>query len=54
MGKTRLDVFLTEQGYFSSRERAKAAVMAGEIKVNGVIVDKAGTGVTEDVTIRCV
>ncbi len=52
MGKTRLDVFLTEQGYFSSRERAKAAVMAGEIKVNGVVVDKAGTGVTEDVTIE--
>jgi predicted rRNA methylase YqxC with S4 and FtsJ domains len=27
--KERLDVLLVEQGYFESREKAKAAIMAG-------------------------
>ena len=27
--KERLDILLVEQGYFESREKAKAAIMAG-------------------------
>lgn len=34
---------LVEKGLFSSREKAKAAIMAGIVYVNGDRVDKAGT-----------
>jgi len=49
--KTRLDVLLTEQGYFATREKAKAAVMAGLVFVDGQLCDKAGTGISEKSTI---
>lgn len=45
MGKVRLDVFLHERGYYPSREKARAAIMAGEVYVEGRRIDKAGTGV---------
>ena len=41
--KERLDVLLTERGFFESREKAKAAVMAGLVFVKDRRVDKAGT-----------
>ena len=41
--KKRLDVLLVEQGYASSREKAKAMIMAGQVFVNGQREDKAGT-----------
>ncbi|MFW9799052.1 MAG: S4 domain-containing protein [Candidatus Thorarchaeota archaeon] len=31
----RLDIWLVEQGYFSSRQTAKRAIRAGHVKVNG-------------------
>lgn len=40
--KLRLDILLVEKGIFSSRERARASVMSGEIFVDGVRVDKCG------------
>ncbi|WP_274365333.1 TlyA family RNA methyltransferase [Paenibacillus thermotolerans] len=40
--KERLDVLLVEQGFFESREKAKAAVMAGLVLVNGERMEKAG------------
>jgi len=43
--KQRLDVLLHENGYFESRERAKAAIMAGQVQVNGEKADKPGTSV---------
>lgn len=49
--KQRLDIILVERGFFSSRERAKAAVMAGEVSVNGVREDKAGTLINSDAQI---
>lgn len=49
--KQRLDIILVEQGFFTSRERAKAAVMAGEVLVNGVREDKAGTLIEGDAQI---
>ena len=42
MSKTRLDVLLVERGHFESREKAKAAIMAGTVFVNGQRSDKAG------------
>lgn len=50
--KTRLDVYLTDNGYFASREKAKAAIMAGIVYVNGQISDKAGNTVPEDAKVE--
>jgi hemolysin TlyA family protein len=49
--KERLDVILVNRGFFQSRERAKAAVMAGIVYVDGQREDKAGTGIKEDAEI---
>lgn len=40
--KERLDILVVERGIISSREKAKASIMAGEIFVDGQRVDKAG------------
>ena len=40
--KERLDVLLVQQGFFSSREKAKAIIMAGNVFVDGQREDKAG------------
>jgi len=45
--KDRLDVTLFNKGLFQSRERAKAAIMAGIVYVDGQRVDKAGTTVND-------
>ena len=50
--KERLDVLLAERGYFSSRSKAKRAIMAGKIYVNDQMVDKAGTKVKLDDNIE--
>lgn len=50
--KMRLDVLLTEQGYFPSRAQAQAAVMAAQVLVNEEKIDKPGTQVKPDVKIR--
>ena len=41
--KERLDVLLVQRGFFTSRERAKASIMAGEVFVNNQREDKAGS-----------
>lgn len=50
--KKRLDVLLTEKGLFSSREKAKAYIMSGEIFVNGEREDKPGSTFDEDCIIE--
>jgi 23S rRNA (cytidine1920-2'-O)/16S rRNA (cytidine1409-2'-O)-methyltransferase len=50
--KKRLDQFLVENGYFESRTRSQAAIMAGQILVNEQKIDKAGTLINEDSKIR--
>ena len=52
MAKKRLDVLLCEQGYFESREKAKAVIMAGEVFVNGQRADKPGASFAEDAAIE--
>ncbi len=42
MRNRRADATLVELGYFESREKAKAAIMAGEVKADGEPVRKAG------------
>lgn len=52
--KQRLDVAVFERGLAASRHKAQGMIMAGEVSVNGVQVDKPGTRVTDDdeLTIR--
>ena len=45
--KDRLDIMLVKNGLFQSREKAKASIMAGLILVDGQMVDKAGTPVSD-------
>ena len=40
--KERLDVLLVKKGIFESRERAQASIMAGEIFIDNIRVDKCG------------
>ena len=49
--KDRLDNIAHLRGYFPSREKAKAAIMAGVVMVDGVVVSKAGTQVDPDADI---
>ena len=49
-GRERLDVLLVERGLAPSRERARALIMAREVRVNGRMVDKAGTLIARDAT----
>ncbi len=44
-GGQRLDLALVERGLFDSREKARRAVMAGLVTVDGRRVDKPGTSV---------
>lgn len=48
MARRRADVVLAERGFFESRERAKAAILAGEVRIAGEIVRKAGEPVPDD------
>ena len=50
--KERIDVFLVENNYFDSREKAKRAIMAGMIYVNGNIMDKPGSTVSDDADVK--
>jgi 23S rRNA (cytidine1920-2'-O)/16S rRNA (cytidine1409-2'-O)-methyltransferase len=52
MAKTRLDKLMTDRGLAQSRERARAVIMAGEVYVNGMRADKAGTMVGEECAIE--
>lgn len=49
--KERLDVLLVKKGFFESREKARASIMAGEIFIDEVRFDKCGEKVKEDANI---
>ena len=51
MGRRRIDALLVELGHFGSREQGRAAILAGEVKVGGLAVTKAGELVDEDAQI---
>ena len=54
MAKIRLDTLLTQRGLFSSRARAAASVMAGEVRVGEAATERArkpGQMVAEDVAL---
>jgi len=50
--KERLDVLLVNKGFFQSREKARASIMAGVVYVNGERTDKPGAKFDENVDIE--
>lgn len=50
--KERLDKLLVQRGLTSSRERARALILAGKVVVNDHRIDKAGAQVAKDAEIR--
>ena len=51
-GKSRLDVLLVDRNLVASRERARALILAGRVIVNEQKVDKPGSTVARDASIR--
>jgi 23S rRNA (cytidine1920-2'-O)/16S rRNA (cytidine1409-2'-O)-methyltransferase len=51
VSKERVDVLLVEQGYFDSREKAKAAIMAGLVFGGQERIEKAGTKIPRDTVL---
>lgn len=52
--RARLDLLLVSRGLAPSRERARAVIMAGEVRVDGRMVDKPGTMVPVDAAVELV
>ncbi|CDI49706.1 hemolysin [Clostridium tetani 12124569] len=50
--KLRLDLLLVEKEIFTSRERARASIMAGEIFIDGIRKDKCGEKINVDAKIK--
>src|ERR1700733_10912012 len=50
--KERIDVVLVQRGLVPSRERARAMILAGRVLVNEQKVDKPGTVVAGDASVR--
>src|SRR5262245_38290662 len=52
--RSRLDAAMVANGLAASRERARALILAGQVRVNGAVVSKAGTPVAPDAEIALV
>jgi 23S rRNA (cytidine1920-2'-O)/16S rRNA (cytidine1409-2'-O)-methyltransferase len=50
--KHRLDVLLVDRNLASSRERARALILAQKVLVNGQVVSKAGASVNADAVVE--
>ncbi len=50
----RLDTAMVARGLAASRERARALILAGRVRVGGVVVSKAGAPVTSDADITLI
>ncbi len=48
----RLDALLVERGLAASRERARALILAGQVRVDGQAITKAGSPVRPDATVE--
>ncbi len=48
----RIDIFLTENGFCDSREKAKRLIMAGQVLINEIVADKSSYIVKDGDKIR--
>ncbi len=51
MAKTRLDILLVERGLAESRSLAQRLIMAGQVRVDGQVVDRVALNVANDTNI---
>jgi 23S rRNA (cytidine1920-2'-O)/16S rRNA (cytidine1409-2'-O)-methyltransferase len=51
---SRLDLVLVARGLVASRERARAMILAGQVRVNGAPASKAGQAVSDDAEVALV
>ena len=51
MLKMRLDLMLVERGLAESRSKAQAIIMAGQVRVNGQMVDRVSAGILPEAEI---
>ena len=51
--KERIDVLLVEKGFFATREKARAAIMAGLVFVKEERCEKPGVKVEESFAYPC-
>jgi 23S rRNA (cytidine1920-2'-O)/16S rRNA (cytidine1409-2'-O)-methyltransferase len=51
VAKVRLDQLVAERGLAPSRERARALILAAQVRVEGQVISKAGTQVESDAEI---
>jgi 23S rRNA (cytidine1920-2'-O)/16S rRNA (cytidine1409-2'-O)-methyltransferase len=54
VARHRLDHLLTERGLAPTRERARALILAGQVRVDGQPVTKAGAAVDEDAEVELI
>jgi 23S rRNA (cytidine1920-2'-O)/16S rRNA (cytidine1409-2'-O)-methyltransferase len=52
MARIRLDLLLVERGLAESRARAQALIMAGQVRVDGQVVDRASASFPGDVRLE--
>jgi len=52
--KARLDIALVDRGLAPSRERARALILAGQVTVDGQVIDKAGAAIALDARVALV
>ena len=50
--KTRIDRLLAARGFCPSRQKAKAVIMAGQVEVDGVKIDKPGTLISSASSVK--
>src|SRR5580658_3352385 len=51
-GRKRLDLLLVERGLADSQQKAQAMILASEVRVNDIAIQKAGTPVSTDARIE--
>jgi 23S rRNA (cytidine1920-2'-O)/16S rRNA (cytidine1409-2'-O)-methyltransferase len=54
MEKKRIDVLLVDKGFFPTRERARAAIMAGVVLADEQKIEKPGVNVAQTAEIRII
>jgi len=54
MTKVRLDIEMVQRGLCPSREKARALILAGEVRVNGIKAEKAGQEIPPEAEIAVI